>query len=498
MLIAMAYVMVNENLYNQTFLDTYTVGFDRFRNYILGVEEGVPKTPLWAEKITGVSANVIKNLAWEYATTKPAALIAGIGPGRTAYGEQYHRAAKTLAAMTGNIGIHGGWAGRSLAPASRMGGFDFRLGKLPRSKGNPVDLEASPRKDALMTREGGVSSARIHFSELPEALLKGKEGGYAADLKMLMVMQSNPINQYPNTNRMIQGFQKLEFIAVAEQVMTATAAYADILLPVCTFMERNDLSVGGATPIFGYIKKVIDPLYESKTPLDICKGLAERLGVSIYSEKTEEEWIKELLKTSFVPDIDHFKEKAIYRLKYPEPRVAFKEQIEDLQNHPFPTPSGKIEIYSQKLADMNNSEIPPIPKYIEAWESRNDPLTAKYPLQLITTHSKRRANSQFERVPWLRELLVQVLSINPVDAVPRGIQDGDEVRVFNARGEIIVPVKITERIMPGVVDLPQGAWYRPDERGVDRGGCANVLTKDVCSPSGAGCFNTCLVQVEKV
>lgn len=497
MLIAMAYVMIKENLHDQAFLDTYTVGFDSFHDYVLGREEGVPKTPSWAEGITGVPSEVIEKLAREYATTKPAALIAGVGPGRTAYGEQYHRAAKTLAAMTDNIGVHGGWAGRSLAPSETVGGFSFKLGNLPKSNGNPVEIGVPLRKDALATLKGSGSSARIHFSEVPGALLKGKAGGYPADFKMLLVMHTNPVNQYPNTNKMVQGLRKLEFIGVGEQVMTATARFADILLPVCTYMERNDLTVGGATPFYGYVKKVIEPLYESRSPLEICSGLASRLGVSVYSEKTEEQWLRELVKGSYVPDYEDFKEKAVYRLKFPEPRVAFRKQIEDRERCPFPTPSGKIEIYSQRLAEMNHPEIPAIPKYIESWEGRNDPLRAKYPLQLITSHFKRRAHTQFEKVPWLRELVVQALSINPVDANPRGIREGDEVRVFNDRGEVVVPVKVTERIMPGVVDLPQGAWYSPDERGVDRGGCANVLTKDARSPGGAACCNTCLVQVEK-
>jgi anaerobic dimethyl sulfoxide reductase subunit A len=315
---------------------------------------------------------------------------------------------------------------------------------------------------------------------------------------MVMVTHTNPVNQLPNTNKTVQAFRKLEFIAVAEQVMTATAKFADILLPVSTYMERNDILAQGALPWYGYVNKVIEPLYESKSPFEICKGLATRLGVSIYSEKTEDEWLRELVKGSYVPDYDTFKKKANYRIKFSEPYVAFKKQIEDPENNPFPTPSGKIEIYSQRLADMDNPEIPPIPKYVEPWEGRSDPLTAKYPLQLITTHFKRRTHTQFESVPWLSELVSQALSINPIDAKARGISNGDQVRVFNDRGEVTVPAVVTERIMPGVVDLPQGAWYNPDKRGVDKGGCANVLTKDTRSPGGAACYNTGLVQIQKV
>lgn len=497
-LIAMAYVMITENLCDKAFLDAYTIGFERFRDYVVGEEDGIPKTPVWAETIAGVSTHVIEDLAREYATTKPAALVAGIGPGRSAYGEQYHRAAKTLAAMTGNIGIHGGWSGRSSAPQVQFGGYDFKLGKLPQAGGNPVEGGVLPRTDGLATLRGSDSSARIHTAEVADAILKGRSGGYPADIKMALVMHTNPVNQYPNTNKMVHALKQLEFLAVAEQVMSATATFADIVLPVSTFMERNDITAGGVRPFYGYVKQVIEPLYESRSPLEICRGLATRLGISIYHGKTDEEWLREMIEGSYVPDYDTFKEEAIYRIQCPEPHVAFKKQIENPKHNPFPTPSGKIEIYSQRLDAMNNPELPPIPQYIEPWEGQRDARAAQYPLQLITTHFKRRAHTQFERAPWLRELMVQAISINTRDAEARDIQDGDEVRVFNERGEIIVPAHVTERIMPGVVDLPQGAWYDPDEQGVDRGGCANVLTRDARSPGGAACHNTALVEVEKV
>lgn len=497
-LIAMAYVMIAEDLFDKAFLEAYTVGFDRFRTYCLGDEDGVPKTPLWAEAISGVSAQVIKDLAREYATLKPAALVAGIGPGRSAYGEQYHRAAKTLAAMTGNIGIHGGWAGRSSVPQVQFGGYDFKLGRMPDDGGNPVERGVAARPDALPTLKGSDSGARIHTAEIADAILKGKAGGYPADIKMAIVMHTNPVNQYPNTNKMVRALKKLEFLVVAEQVMSATARFADIVLPVSTFLERNDIIVGGIQPFYGYIKKVIEPLYESRSPLEICRGLASRLGISLYQGKTDDDLLRELVEKSQLPDYDAFKEQVIYRIKSTEPHVAFKEQIEDPDHNPFPTPSGKIEIYSQWLAAMNSPEIPPIPTYIEPWEGPRDPLANKYPLQLITTHFKRRAHTQFDKVPWLRELMPQAISINGRDAEARGIRDGDRVRVFNERGEVIIQAKVTERIMPGVVDLPQGAWYEPDEQGIDWGGCANVLTRDKHSPGGAACHNTALVEVEKV
>jgi anaerobic dimethyl sulfoxide reductase subunit A len=116
---------------------------------------------------------------------------------------------------------------------------------------------------------------------------------------------------------------------------------------------------------------------------------------------------------------------------------------------------------------------------------------------VVTTHTRRRAHTQFEMVPWLRELYPQAVGIHPVDALARGIRNGDAVRVYNDRGQMVLPAQVTARIMPGVIDIPQGAWYAPDEMGIDRGGCANTLTRDLPSPAGAFASNQILAQVEK-
>jgi anaerobic dimethyl sulfoxide reductase subunit A len=501
LLIAMAYVIIRDNLQDQAFLDKYTFGFEKFKDYVEGKEDGVPKTPLWAAPITGIAAAVIENLARDYATLKPAALMCGISPGRTAYGEQYHRAAITLSAMTGNIGIQGG----SSAGVVWASDYPFlKLARIGRGMGigdviNPVDRGAPPRKYALPGQGEGASSTRIHFEEIANAVLQGKAGGYPSDLKMLYIVGTSYPNQYNNINKAVKALLKLEFIVVHEQFMTPSARFADIVLPVSSIYERTDVVAGQVTPPFyGYLHKVIEPLYESKSHFEIAVELASRLGVSDFSRKSEEEWLSEIIRNSGVPDQDAFKKRGFHKVQLSEPYVAFKGQIEDPVNCPFPTPSGKIEIYSQQLADMNHPEIPPIPKYIETWEGRNDTLAKKYPLQLITTHLLRRAHTQFDNLPWLRELQTQAISINPVDARERNIKDGDEVLVFNDRGSMIIPARVTERLLPGVIDIPQGAWFDPDENGIDRGGACNVLTRDEHSPGGALVSNTCLVQVVKV
>ena len=129
-------------------------------------------------------------------------------------------------------------------------------------------------------------------------------------------------------------------------------------------------------------------------------------------------------------------------------------------------------------------------------ESFNSSLAEQFPLQLITAHDKKRAHSTWHNVPWCHDINTHSVWLNPDDAKGRGIELENMVDIFNGRGRVRIPARVTERIIPGVVNISQGAWYDPDEEGVDRGGCANVLTNDEPSPGGAHPMNSALVQVE--
>ena len=496
---AMAYVMITEKLHDRQFLDTYTVGFDAFADYVLGRQDGVKKTPAWAAQISGVDAGTIENLAREYATTKPAALMDCQGPARSAMGEQYNRCASTLCAMTGNVGRPGGSAGGGLMgiPVGHM----FRQSAIPPGK-NPFETDGPNVKGTLDIRMR--VKKRIHINTLWDAILEGAKGGYPSDIKMMWSMCNNYVNQIGNSNKADKALKELEFIAVSELFPTATARYADIIFPVTSAAERNDFTRPWPSgPYFTVINQAIKPLGECKSDLQIASELAERLGIEGFNPHSEEEWLKILFDnnpeyTTHIDDYEAFRQKGIHSIELPEPIVAFRDQIADPENNPFPTPSGKIEIFSQRAADLDNPACPPIPKYLPTDEDRFDPLAEKYPLQLLTPHPRNRVHSELYLVPWLREVEEHRVWINSKDADSRGISDGDPVQVFNGRGTVALPAFVTERIIPGVVAIFEGSWYDPDENGVDRGACANTLTRDAYSGGGACVMNTSLVEIEKV
>jgi anaerobic dimethyl sulfoxide reductase subunit A len=347
------------------------------------------------------------------------------------------------------------------------------------------------------------SQSRVHNAKLWDAILTGKRGGYPGDFKLFYVVCANPLNQIPNTNKGVEAFKSLDFVVVQDHFINATARFADILLPATTHWERDDYMrpwLGGDYHLFG--NRAIEPVGETKSDFEIACELARRLGIQDFSEKSEKEWLEEIVLISpdsgrDIESYSRFRSTGIAKAKVKRPVIAFEDQIRDPEQFPFSTPSGKVEIYSKNLADLNEPGLPAIPKYIRPWEGPQDPLAQKYPLQLVTFHFKVRAHSNFYNIEWLRELEPHVVWIHPADAKPREIKEGEKVRVLNDRGEVWVHAKVTQRIMPGVVAIGQGAWYFPDDNGVDRGGCVNVLTRDEGGPGGATLTNSALVEVKK-
>jgi anaerobic dimethyl sulfoxide reductase subunit A len=504
MMDAMIYVMITEGLYDRGFVGRHCLGFDEgtmpagvppgnsLAAYILGESDGIAKTPQWAERITRVPAGTIRQLAVEYATIKPAALIQGWGPQRHACGEQPVRGAAVLAAITGNVGVPGGWA-------SGCGSYSrVKLARVPYD--NPV-------------------KAAIPVFTWPEAVERGVEMGPGDGLKHARKLNTNIrfiaslagnclLNQHSDINltkKMLADESKCEFILVSDEFMTSSAAYADLVLPSTNFLERIDIAPAwDCREYVIFQEKAVEPRFECRTGYDWMLEVAGKLGVreEFSQGRNYEDWARYVvaetakLEPDF-PSFEEFRRAGIYKKDITEPLVAFREQVEE--GRPFPTPSGKIEIFSPRLFRMNNPEIPAVPKYIQSWEGPGDPLKEKYPLQLIGWHSKRSAHSTGSDSERVSEVAPHRLWLNPLDAGVRGIKDGDRVRVFNGRGELEITARVTARIMPGAAAMPQGGQYRPGRGGRDLGGCINTLTKYHPTPLARGNpQHTNLVQVEVI
>jgi anaerobic dimethyl sulfoxide reductase subunit A len=315
-----------------------------------------------------------------------------------------------------------------------------------------------------------------------------------------------------NINRsaaLLQDESRVEFLMVQDQFLTSTGRFADLILPVCTAFETVGLQDGwkyGEEVLL--IPQLVPPLGQSKSDYRICAELAERLGVKeAFTEGLDERgWVERLLQAyrsngyPDIPALDGF-EKAnngAYSRRVMEPAIAFQDFCRDPKSHPLNTPSGKIEIFSKTLFDLGDpQEIPPVPKYIQEWESPFGEEAQTYPLQAIGSHSLHRVHSTHDNVDWLEEAFPHRIWLNELDARERGIRDGDWVRVFNARGDMVMPCRVTVRILPGVVDIPQGAWWSPDGEGIDRRGAVNVLTSERLTPLAHGnAQHTIMVQVK--
>ncbi len=518
----MAHAMISANLHDQDFLDTYCQGFDEahmpegvpsgnsYRSYVMGEgPDGIEKTPEWAADVTGVPADQIVRVAREIALAKPANITQGWGPQRHANGENQARAIYTLAALTGNIGIPGGGTGGREGyywPASMW----FPDGS------NPVETKISMFgwTDAI---ERGPELTRLKDG------VRGKDK-LDVGIKFLLQYAGNMLaSQHADINRtrkILKDESLCEFIVVVDNQMTASAKMADLILPDTTTAERWDMAPSEYTGDVAYLimcEKSIEPLFDSKPSYEICTGIAKALGIEqeFTEGRTAEEWVRWMHEETRkdrpdFPTFEELQEQGVYRYTNPDgPTVPLKEFREDPVANPLDTPSGKIEIFSSELWEMTSTwefpnaepgdKLTALPEHVDTWEGAIEARTnAKYPLQVIGHHYKSRTHSTYGNVPWLKEAHPQKVWMNPVDAQERGIENDDLVEIFNDRGRIRIPAKVTARIMPGVLSVPQGAWFNPDKDGVDTGGAVNVLTRIHPTPLSKGnAQHTALVQVEK-
>ena len=527
---AVAYELIRNDWVDQAFLDNYCVGYDEktlpksapaksdYKSYILGEgADKTPKTPEWASRITNVPVETIERLAREIATTKPCFISQGWGPQRRMNGETQSTSIAMLALLTGQVGLPGTNTG---AREGDSYGIDTGLpvGKNPVKVSFPIFLWPKAITDAKsMTAKNSAVRGADHLSH---------------NIKFIWNTQGNTlINQHGGINalrKILEDESLVETIVVVDNQMTPSAKFADYLLPDTMNQEIDDLEADAyAVGDYNYIvacPQAAKIEWEQRQNWEIMREMAKRFGVEdAYTEgRTYKEWLRwgyeETLKKASkladakkFPKFEEFWKQGVVKYRMGDDSgIVLKDFREDPVKHPLPTPSGKIEIYSERLAEIartwelpkeKGQEIHPIPQFIATKEMRGqgDPTEEKYPLELYGYHGAGRTHSTYHNVPWLRAAHPDQLMINPVDAEPRGIKTGDRVRVFNARGEIEIPAFVTNRIIPHLVALPQGAWYSPDEKGVDKGACVNTLTMLDATPLAKGNpSHTNLVEVQKL
>lgn len=523
-----AHVMITEDLLDREFLATYCSGFDEahmpagmppnlsYESYVMGRgTDGTEKTPEWAASVTGLPAKTIRRLAREIAMTKPCAVNQGWGPQRHSNGENQARAPMLLAAMIGQIGIPGGGTGeREGWPALPMASFP--------TLENPVRpvLPVYRWTEAILRGKGmGVQEGIRDAEDVNSNANVDHDVTLGSDIKFIWLYGSNAlVNQHGDINQTIEILSdesKVEMIVDIENQMSVSARYSDILLPDVMTPEQVDLSYQQSAGNLGYAiftDKAIEPLYDCVPVYEQMVGIAQKLGVEeqFTEGRTQEDWVRWLVDESRklspdLPPFEEFRKMGVYKTTL-ESHIGLKDFRDDPVANPLTTPSGKIEIFSSNLHTISQTwqmeegnVVTALPEYVRSRELPGDPLQDKYPLQCIGHHYKQRTHSSYGNVDWLQEAHPQIVWINERDAAARGIAHEDMVEIWNDRGSLVLPAYVTRRIMPGVVSVPQGAWYKPDGAGgLDRGGSVNVLTSLHPTPySKANGQHSNLVEMKK-
>lgn len=325
------------------------------------------------------------------------------------------------------------------------------------------------------------------------------------EIKMLLNLAGNIlINQHSDINKtkkILEDESKCEFIVCSDLFMTPSAMYADILLPGTSMFEGDNIvKPWNQGDFIGASNQIVEPIGESRFEFEWLYEVAQNLGFAEeFSEghRDYKEWLRAIYndyKTDAMPDYDEFKREGIY--VFPEYPTVVAFEAERKGEKSFATPSGKVEIYSPTLEAMNDEKIPAVPGYVEVSEGPGK--SEKYPLQLIGWHTLGRCHTVHFNNKELQKKYPQTLWMNPVDAENRGLENEDLVEVWNDRGKIIVPVLLTDEIIPGVTAIAQGAWHKADENGNDVNASINVLTIQEPTPLAKGNpQHTNLVEVRK-
>ena len=507
LMMGLAHTLVDEDLHDPKFLETYVVGGDKFLAYLTGEADGTPKSAEWASEICDIPADTIRELARRMAAGRTM-IACSYSLQRGDHGEQTFWMTMALACILGQIGLPGG-------------GFGFGYGSM-HGQGNPVPKMPSYTHSAGPNPTGSfIPVARVTDMLLNPGMeydFDGERRTYP-DIKLVYWCGGNPFHHHQDLNRLLDGWRRPDTVIVNEPWWTPTAKLADIVLPATTTLERNDVGASSRDRFLVAMKQIVPPQHASRNDYDIFSGLAGRLGIKdAFTEgRDEDAWLRHLYEqardgagalANRMPDFDAFWEQGMLELEAPEkPHVVYESFRADPTANPLPTPSGKFEICCAEIAGFGYDDCPEHPVWQEPAEWLGGATAKDWPLHLISNQPAHKLHSQLDFVgPSLAAKLQgrEPAFLAPADAEARGIADGDLVRLYNDRGETLAIAVVSDHVRPGVVQLPTGAWFDPSDWAkagtLERHGNPNVLTLDKgTSKLGQGPIShTTLVDVAKV
>ncbi len=455
--LALMHVLIQNDWLDHDYIAQHTLGWDALRTRAL------QWTPERAAQVCGIKVEQIESLARDWATTKPAAIRMNYGMQRVKGGGNAVRAIACLPALTG-------------AWRHRAGGV------LLANSGNfPVQRAELQRPDLL----AGRKPRTINMSTIGNALLQPASDTFGPHIQALVVYNSNPVAVAPQSGQVIQGFAREDlFTVVLEHFQTDTADYADYILPATTQLEHWDIHASyGHTDIL-LNRPAIAPMGECKTNTDIFRALAKRMG---FTEPCFEEDDETMCRSAFAATQNT---EELFAQGFTHLKSSNGQALPDapFAEGKFPSPSGKCEFFSQRLADMGQDGLP---DYIANYEVPQ--ANSEFPLAMISPPARNFLNSSFVNLQSLRDIETEpVLEMHPEDAQVRDIQDGDVIRVFNQRGTYHCKAQLNNRARPGVVN-GLGIWWR--KLGLNGTNVNELTSQNLTDIGRAPVFYDCCVEV---
>ena len=500
-MLALMHTLTTEGLSDEGFLESHCVGWPRLRAYVLGETDSQAKTAEWAASISGLDADRIRSLARELAGSRSMLNIAW-GVQRADCGEQTWWALMALASVVGQIGLPGGGFGIGYGAVHSIGNGVTRrpfpaLGRPP----NPVEDFIPVARIADMLLDPGGSYT-----------YDGQDRAYP-QIDLIYWSGGNPFHHHQDLNRLTKAWARPSTIIVNEPFWTSTAKRADIVFPATTPLERFDVGGSPREDFLFAMEPVLDPVGQARDDYDIFAALASRLGAgeSFTEGRTSRQWVEHFYHSfrEEFPDAPSYAEfLADGFLQHPATEASATVLLEAFREDPeeagLPTPSGKIELYSEVIEAFDYADCPPHPTFIPPREWLGQ--VSDYPLQLISNQPPSRLHSQLDHGETSQARKIEgreVIRMHPDDAAARELASGDTVRVHNGRGSCYAALVVSDRVRPQVVELPTGAWYDPVDPSIEGSACRhgnpNVLTRDEGTSSlGQGpSAQSCLVEVEK-